>query len=54
METGGGRIANLFQQEKAKWNAWKKEVDAGTTPEAAQKKYVEKVEELKNTLGYNA
>lgn len=41
-------------QGKAKYNAWKKEVDAGTTPEAAQKKYVELVEKLKNELGYNA
>ncbi|KAI5366526.1 Putative acyl-CoA-binding protein, ACBP [Septoria linicola] len=37
---------------KAKYNAWKKEADAGTKPEAAQKKYVELVEKLKNELGF--
>ncbi len=41
-------------QGKSKYNAWKKEVDAGTKPEAAQKKYVEFVEKLKNEHGYTA
>ncbi|CAK1363117.1 Acyl-CoA-binding protein 1 [Cercospora beticola] len=39
---------------KAKYNAWKAEVEAGTQPEEAQKKYVEFVEELKSKLGFNA
>lgn len=41
-------------QGKAKYNAWKAEVEAGTTPEEAQKKYVDFVEELKSKLGFNA
>jgi len=36
---------------KAKWNAWKEAEDAGTTKEEAQKKYVEKYNELVNTIG---
>ncbi|KAK4142416.1 acyl-CoA-binding protein [Dichotomopilus funicola] len=39
---------------KAKYNAWKAEVDEGTTPEQAQEKYVAKVEELKEKYGYDA
>lgn len=31
--------------------AWKKVADEGTTPEKAQKSYVELVGHLKNTLG---
>ncbi|KAH6634531.1 putative fatty acid binding protein [Chaetomium sp. MPI-SDFR-AT-0129] len=39
---------------KAKYNAWKAEVDEGTTPEQAQEKYVAKIEELKEKYGYDA
>ncbi|KAK4220828.1 acyl-CoA-binding protein [Podospora fimiseda] len=40
---------------KAKYNAWKRLVeDEGLTAEEAQTKYVAKVEELKNTYGYDA
>lgn len=39
-------------QGKAKYNAWKKESDAGTTAEAAQKKYVELIESLKQKYGF--
>ncbi len=45
-------ILHVSQQGKAKYAAWKKEVDAGTQPEDAQKKYVELVEQLKSKLGY--
>ncbi|KAF2217438.1 hypothetical protein CERZMDRAFT_31034 [Cercospora zeae-maydis SCOH1-5] len=39
---------------KAKYNAWKAEVEKGTKPEDAQKEYVKFVEELKSSLGFNA
>jgi diazepam-binding inhibitor (GABA receptor modulator, acyl-CoA-binding protein) len=39
---------------KAKYAAWQKEVDEGTTPELAQEKYVALVESLKAKLGYDA
>ncbi|KAL8826153.1 MAG: hypothetical protein Q9191_003977 [Dirinaria sp. TL-2023a] len=39
---------------KYKYNAWKKLVDAKTTPEDAQTKYVELVDKLKGTYGMNA
>ncbi|RTE73984.1 hypothetical protein BHE90_011577 [Fusarium euwallaceae] len=38
---------------KAKYNAWKKVVDEGVTPEAAQEQYVKLVEELKEKYGYD-
>ncbi|EGS21965.1 putative fatty acid binding protein [Thermochaetoides thermophila DSM 1495] len=38
---------------KAKYNAWKKLVDDGLTPEEAQEKYVAKVEEMKAKYGYD-
>lgn len=45
--------ANTFQQGKAKYNAWKKVVDEGVTPDAAQEQYVKLVEELKEKYGYD-
>ncbi|KAF2091989.1 acyl-CoA-binding protein, partial [Saccharata proteae CBS 121410] len=36
---------------KAKQSAWQKEVDAGTSPEEAEKKYVELVNQLKEKYG---
>ncbi|KAH7238514.1 hypothetical protein BKA59DRAFT_514797 [Fusarium tricinctum] len=40
---------------KAKYNAWKKAVEEDKlTPEAAQQKYVELVEKLKVSHGYDA
>ncbi|RYP68401.1 hypothetical protein DL771_006665 [Monosporascus sp. 5C6A] len=38
---------------KAKYNAWKKVVDEGVTPELAQEKYIAKVEEMKTKYGYD-
>ncbi|MCJ1444315.1 MAG: hypothetical protein MMC23_004816 [Stictis urceolatum] len=38
---------------KYKYNAWKKEVEAGLTPADAQKKYIELVEAKKKELGYD-
>lgn len=40
-------------QGKAKYNAWKKAVEDGITPEQAQEKYVALVEELKKKYGYD-
>ncbi|MCJ1304741.1 hypothetical protein MMC08_007554 [Hypocenomyce scalaris] len=37
---------------KYKYNAWKKVHEEGITVEEAQKKYVELVEKLKSTLGF--
>ncbi|KAL2040504.1 hypothetical protein N7G274_006947 [Stereocaulon virgatum] len=37
---------------KYKYNAWKKLVDEKTTPETAQKEYVDLVEKLKGTYGF--
>ncbi|KXX76335.1 Acyl-CoA-binding protein [Madurella mycetomatis] len=39
---------------KAKYNAWKKVVEDGITPEQAQEKYVAKIEEMKTKYGYDA
>ncbi|RBQ97677.1 hypothetical protein VDGD_00497 [Verticillium dahliae] len=39
---------------KAKRSAWQKETDAGTTAEQAQAKYVELVNSLKESHGYDA
>ena len=41
-------------QGKAKKRAWQAVVDKGTTPSAAQKDYVELVEKLKSSYGYDA
>lgn len=38
---------------KAKKRAWQKVVDEGVTPEQAQSRYVELVERLKTTYGYD-
>lgn len=54
MTIGSPRLTRINEQGKAKYNAWKKEVDAGTTPDAAQEKYVALVESLKASLGYDA
>lgn len=42
------------EQEKYKFNAWKKLVDDKVTPEDAQKQYVELVEKLKGIYGFEA
>jgi acyl-CoA-binding protein len=39
-------------QGKYKYNAWKKVVDEKTTPETAQKEYVDLIEKLKGTYGF--
>ncbi|KAI4863320.1 acyl-CoA-binding protein [Hypoxylon rubiginosum] len=39
---------------KYKYQAWKDLVDESVTPEAAQERYVAKVEELKNKYGFDA
>ncbi|XXG98214.1 endocytosis defective- protein [Hypoxylon texense] len=39
---------------KYKYQAWKDLVEEGVTPEAAQERYVKKVEELKNKYGFDA
>ena len=39
-------------QEKYKYNAWKEVSEKGTSPEAAQKHYVELVERLKKSYGF--
>ncbi|RMZ92530.1 hypothetical protein DV736_g236, partial [Chaetothyriales sp. CBS 134916] len=36
---------------KAKYNAWKKEVESGVTAEQAEKRYIEAVEALKAKYG---
>ena len=41
-------------QGKAKFKAWQKEVDAKTTPAAAEKKYIDLVTSLKSKYGYDA
>jgi hypothetical protein len=48
------RLTLLDKQGKAKFNAWKKVADDKTTPEDAQKKYVELVEKLKGVYGFEA
>ncbi|KAF5256847.1 hypothetical protein FOXYS1_12651 [Fusarium oxysporum] len=48
-----GRVSLI--RGKAKYNAWKKAAEEEKlTPEAAQAKYVELVEELKEKCGYDA
>ncbi|KAH7206344.1 hypothetical protein IWW34DRAFT_846867 [Fusarium oxysporum f. sp. albedinis] len=48
------RLYGLYKG-KAKYNAWKKAAEEEKlTPEAAQAKYVELVEELKEKCGYDA
>ncbi|KAL2691777.1 hypothetical protein Neosp_002168 [[Neocosmospora] mangrovei] len=42
-----------FLQGKAKYNAWKKVVEEGVTPDNAQEQYVKLVEELKEKYGYD-
>ena len=42
------------QQGKAKYNAWKKVAEEGTTAELAQERYIAKVEELKGKYGFDA
>lgn len=39
-------------QGKYKYNAWKKVVDEKTTPQTAQKEYVDLIEKLKGTYGF--
>ncbi|MCJ1277834.1 hypothetical protein MMC21_005648 [Puttea exsequens] len=39
-------------KEKYKYNAWKEVSEKGTSPEAAQKHYVELVERLKKSYGF--
>lgn len=41
-------------QGKAKYKAWQKEVDAGTSASAAETRYIELVEKLKTQYGYDA
>ncbi|ETN46036.1 uncharacterized protein HMPREF1541_00219 [Cyphellophora europaea CBS 101466] len=38
---------------KAKKNAWQKKVDSGVSPADAEKQYVELVEKLKTSYGYD-
>ncbi|CAF3456150.1 unnamed protein product [Fusarium graminearum] len=47
--------SSALYKGKAKYNAWKKVAeDDKLTPEAAQAKYVEHVEKLKKSCGYDA
>lgn len=39
---------------KAKKRAWQKVVDEGVTPEQAQKQYIDLIEKLKETYGFDA
>ncbi|KAL9569389.1 hypothetical protein ACKAV7_006444 [Fusarium commune] len=49
------RVFDLSANGKAKYNAWKKAAEEEKlTPDAAQAKYVELVEELKEKCGYDA
>jgi len=43
-----------YVQAKYKYNAWKKVVDAKTSPQDAQKQYVALVTKLKGTYGFAA
>jgi diazepam-binding inhibitor (GABA receptor modulating acyl-CoA-binding protein) len=48
----------MFSREKQTqsaqtWRAWKSVADTGITPEEAQTKYVELVEELKGRYGFD-
>lgn len=47
-------LTYAFLQGKAKYNAWKKEVDAGTTADGAQQRYIALVDKLKSELGFSA
>ncbi|KAF5720655.1 diazepam-binding inhibitor (GABA receptor acyl binding) [Fusarium globosum] len=48
-------VFDLSANGKAKYNAWKKTAEEEKlTPDAAQVKYVELVEELKEKCGYDA
>ncbi|KAI1059051.1 hypothetical protein LB507_003738 [Fusarium sp. FIESC RH6] len=48
-------LLNLYAKGKAKYNAWQKVVEEDQlTPEAAQSQYVELVEKLKVSCGYDA
>lgn len=46
-------LTHTSVQGKAKKQAWKKLVDEGVTPEEAQSRYVELVEKLKSSHGYD-
>jgi len=39
---------------KAKYKAWEKEVNAGTSASTAEKRYIELVEKLKDQYGFDA
>lgn len=41
-------------QSKYKYQAWEKVVNEGISAEAAQERYVKKVEELKEKYGFDA
>ena len=42
-----GKLTGRYKQQgKAKYNKWKEEVDAGTTPEKAEEEYIKLGEEL--------
>jgi len=45
--------AHASPQGKAKYKAWQKEIDAGTTPEDAETRYIALVEKLKEKYGYD-
>jgi len=45
------RRSDNVPQGKAKYSAWQKVVDAKTTPDQADKKYVEAVNKLKTKYG---
>ncbi|KAI2607099.1 acyl-CoA-binding protein [Hypoxylon fragiforme] len=41
-------------KSKYKYQAWEKVINEGISPEEAQQRYVKKVEELKETFGFDA
>lgn len=41
-------------KEKYKFNAWQKVVDEKVTPKDAEKQYIQLVEQLKGTYGYDS
>ena len=45
-------IGVLMAQAKYKYNAWKKAVDEGTTPESAQSQYVDLIKKFKDQYGF--
>jgi diazepam-binding inhibitor (GABA receptor modulating acyl-CoA-binding protein) len=49
-------ISAFFTQTQSAqtWRAWKSVADTGITPEEAQTKYIELVEELKVKYGFDA